>query len=235
MSHKNFIIRLKIIYFAKNFTKMKKILLAILIFATSSVFAQDKAFSIGLKVAPAMSWMGISNKYAENDGVRAKCNAGVSIFYNFHENFSFVTGLNVNSLGGKLKPTDKANGLLDEAFLKRYRITELELPLLIKMQTEQFNQMRYFLKVGFGVGAIVQARDSEKDKLDKKLYNTVLTSYIVGIGTEYEVARNVALVAELRFDGGISSFTRSKNIKNDVIKEFRSRCNFLELGLGVQF
>ena len=117
-----------------------------------------------------------------------------------------------------------------------YKATELELPLLIQARTDQYGSMRYFMKAGFGVGAVLQARDSEKNKIQKKYYNTALTSYILGIGAEYEVARNCAIVGELRFNGGISSFTRSKNwVKDFGVKEFRSRCNFLELGLGVQF
>ena len=216
---------------------MKKTLFAALLFTASALCAQDKAINVGLKVAPAFSWFGISHKYSESDGVKAKCNAGISVLYNFHENFSLVTGVNINSIGGKMKSTKDAEILKQVEKSKiSYKATELELPLLIQARTDQYGSMRYFMKAGFGIGAVLQARDSEKNKIQKKYYNTALTSYILGIGAEYEVARNCAIVGELRFNGGISSFTRSKNwVKDFGVKEFRSRRNFLELGLGVQF
>ena len=85
-------------------------------------------------------------------------NFGLAAEFYFAENYAIVSGVNINLNRGHYSFTD---GVLDSlAHLKTYNVdrmykgTVYEIPLMLKMVTNQFGDfpMRYFAQVGAGFG-----------------------------------------------------------------------------------
>ncbi|GHT31868.1 hypothetical protein FACS189434_02440 [Bacteroidia bacterium] len=209
----------------------KKILLGI--FALAMVFqaaAQDKAFNFGVKVAPAISWLRIDNKLIEPDGANVKCNVGFIAAWNFAENFSLVSGFNVNSLGGKFKaeiPSDAAAfPPITETVKNKIRLTEFEIPVAFQMKTNDINDFKLYLQLGLGAAYIFNAKD--KDKNDIKDARALGLNYFAVGGAEYAVTGGVSLIGQVKYNGGLTSAMSKKHFAD-------TRANFVELGLGVMF
>jgi hypothetical protein len=198
----------------------KKILLGI--FALAMVFqaaAQDKAFNFGVKVAPAISWLRIDNKLIEPDGANVKCNAGFIAAWNFAENFSLVSGININSLGGKYKKEGEVKD-------KEIRLTEFEIPVAFQMKTNDINDFKFYLQLGLGAAYIFSAKDKDKNDI-KEARDLGLNYFAVG-GAEYAVTGGVSLIGQVKYNGSLTSVMSKHNFAD-------TRANFVELGLGVMF
>jgi len=202
----------------------KKILLGIFALAvTFQAGAQDKAFNFGVKIAPAIAWLSIDNNNngIESDGSDVKCNWGFFGAWNFAENFSLVSGFNVNYLGGKVK----APTLIGNASGK-IRLSEFEIPVAFQMKTDDINDFKFFAQIGLAGAYIFKAQDKDGNKIDDA--RKLGTSYLVAAGTEYAVTGGVSLIAQLKYNGGLTSVMSKSRFAD-------TKANFVELGLGVMF
>jgi opacity protein-like surface antigen len=86
---------------------MKKILtLSVLALATSSVFAQDdvvKNVRFGLKITPSVNWYKPDGKIIEGNGAGVKFGGGLILEFRLAKVASFVTGVQLDMDGGKVK------------------------------------------------------------------------------------------------------------------------------------
>jgi len=202
----------------------KKILFCILALAVIyQANAQEKAFNIGLRMAPAIAWLGIDDNNIESDGAVFKCNWALFGAWNFAENFSVVSGFNVNFLGGKYK-----HKLLEGpnvTVTNRIRLNEFQIPLGFQMRTDEVSGFKFYAQVGLAGGYIFRAKDEDNKNVDNRSLNT---SYFVAAGAEYPIDGGISLIGQLKFNGGLTS-VMSKN------RFASTQANFIELGFGVMF
>ena len=204
----------------------KKILLGI--FALAIAFqasAQDKAFNFGFKVAPAIAWLSIDNLDIKSDGSNVKCNWGFFGAWNFAENFSLVSGFNVNFLGGNYKINPPAGSEM-LTISNKIRLSEFELPVAFQMRTNDINDFKFFMQLGLAAAYIFRAKDKDDRDIDNARKFAI--NYFVTAGTEYAVTSSLSLIGQVRYNGGLTS-VMGKNSFADT------RANFVELGLGVMF
>ena len=196
---------------------MKKLLLSVIciIAVLTQANAQNINFNFGLKVAPAVSWLSIGEQEIEPNGARMKFNWGFIGAWNFANNFSLVSGFNINSLGGNYKTNTYTN---------RIKYSEFQLPAIFQMRTNPIGNMRLHAQIGIAEGIMLSAKNKENHKINNEVRN-FNTAYIVAGGMEFQVLDELNLLGQIKYNGGITKITKHSDIRN----------NFIELAIGVIF
>jgi len=202
----------------QSIMKTKILLVIFILSGLVQASAQDKKFNFGLKIAPAVSWLSTDQKGTSSDGPLARFNWGFIGAYNFSQNFALVTGININSLGGKLIDEDKHS-------IKR-KYTELQIPAIFQMRSNDIGGFKIYFQLGLGGGIFLSAKDGD----DEKIYDQTRpfnASYIVASGVDFPVKGGFSLIGQIKFNGGLANIGKSDS--------YNAKSSFLELGLGVLF
>ena len=180
---------------------MKKNLLIIgLLLAMSlGVSAQNTGFAFGLKLGPGFDWTGSTTGAAKSEGVRTGFGVGLVAEYYFAENYAIVTGVNVNMNRGHYSfqnaHLDSVAGVSPFSVDRYYKSTVYEIPLMLKMVTNELGNLplRVYAQVGAGIGYAqkVKVKDSYEDFnadtyiASNKEYSNFRTSLKIGAGAQY--------------------------------------------------
>lgn len=180
---------------------MKKNLLIIgLLLAMSlGVSAQNTGFAFGLKLGPGFDWTGSTTGAAKSEGVRTGFGVGLVAEYYFAENYAIVTGVNVNMNRGHYSfqnaHLDSVAGVSPFSVDRYYKSTVYEIPLMLKMVTNELGNLplRVYAQVGagFGYAQKVKVKDSYEDFngdtyiASNKEYGNFRTSLKIGAGAQY--------------------------------------------------
>ena len=180
---------------------MKKSLLIVgLLMAMSlTASAQNKGFAFGLKLGPGFDWTGSTTGAAINEGVRTGFGVGLVAEYYFADNYAICTGVNVNMNRGHYSfqnaHLDSVDGVLPFSIDRYYKSTVYEIPLMLKMVTNELGNLplRVYAQVGagFGYAQKVKVKDSYEDFngdtyiASNKEYSNFRTSLKIGAGAQY--------------------------------------------------
>jgi hypothetical protein len=225
---------------------MKKIMLFMLTaMLTTAVEAQTKQWKIALHVDPNISWIKPDNKNITEGDNQFNLGFGVSIDKMFTDNYAIGTGFNIVNTGGQLSYFDQRttdDGLLTIRRMERaYKLQYLEIPLTLKLRTNEIGYMTYWAQVGIGVGVNIKAKSD--DVIDyKKLENgtnpdtlrwidaTSLVdesiededigsdigifraSLIVAAGIEYNLSGDASIVAGLCFNNAFTNILNNEGV-----------------------
>jgi hypothetical protein len=255
---------------------MKKILTTLAFFGLFSAqfnnsYAQDidtKKLRFGAFVAPTVSWMKpTANKSDDNsfltssDGSKIGFTYGLMAEYRFADNYSFVTGLQINMSGGKinteraLAPSDSSKYIMNTAF--DYNLQYIEIPLGLKMRTNLIEGFRFFgqlgvtpsfvisKKVSYDVKAFqdgaIQTFNDENVKLKGAItISPILFQMNIGIGAEYPLSDQLCGYFGLFFNNGFApDVTNTSKYSgfgfNSTFKDGNVRLNNFALRLGLFF
>jgi hypothetical protein len=184
-------------------------------------------FRFGVHADPVICWFSSDNSIVENKGARPGFNFGVSVYRYFGPNYSFSTGINLISAGGRLE-TNKditfylkhggttQNVPVDSGASVVYKIQYLSIPLGLKLQTNQIGYCTFFTDLGLdpkvvvGGKADIPSRDIRSDNAMEELRAFNLGYHIVA-GVEYGVGGNTAVVAGIGFDNNFFDITKDKS------------------------
>ncbi|HOT88963.1 MAG TPA: porin family protein [Bacteroidales bacterium] len=243
---------------------MKKLsffpILFVLLFLCNSVMAQDtdkSKFHFGLKAAPALSWFVPSDKNFTNDGSKIGFGYGLMTEFNFSKNYAFSTGLEILNAGGKIRfpkntLSDKLNDQKDTFIVTStsYGLRYINLPLLLKLKTNQIGAMTYFGQFGFDVSfkwraiadneAILKSTAIKMDNVNfSEDINFVRLALNVGLGAEYNLTGSTSLVFSVNYNNG---FTNAMVKKSKILTDVnyspliqKSVFNYVGLTIGVLF
>ena len=223
-------------------TKISLVLLLSLV--TYAANAQFPPYYFGLKAAPQISWMKPDADTYEGAGAKVGFAWGFIAEFNFTENHSIGTGFNMLFNGGKLKFPAIQNGDTG-TMIRDYSIKYIEIPLSLKMRTNDINGMRFFGRIGLGTAFKLSAKKTDEFTPEggsvvtgtKTNYDDVALfreSLIVGLGAEYEIKEGPKLGAELTFNNGFTNILSGKNTLNTSLNE-KATLNFFELAFSVLF
>lgn len=235
----------------QNLKFMKKtILFAMLLAFVSAVYSQEsqKKVRIGLEIAPSFSWFKSDYENVENDALKLSNRVGVNFDYNFFDNYFLSTGIFLNWQKGDLRYYDsiipfKING--QETFLNengednvivKYALKYIEVPVSMKLKTNEIGYMTYFAKFGlnaaFNISAIGDANQKSIEEKDfSKEVNFINVGYHFGGGVEYALSSNFILTGGLTFQQGfidVTSNTKGREKDKTIINQIR-------LNLGILF
>ncbi len=239
-------------YFCRKYSDMKmmkKVLLAsvvMLLLSSTGVFAQYKAVELGVKVAPNFGWIRADADKYSSEGIVPGIAWGLMTDFYFAENYAFATGFSVVFQNGKMSYPDLQVyniGVLD----RKYRMKYVDIPLTIKMKTNDLNNFRFYGQFGFQPGVRIgsKARDSFKSdtpgiKVTKNWHSieseTKLfrVGMVVGIGLEYPIDNSTSLMGGITFLNGLTDILKGKNAVDGTV-EHRGFPNAFELTLGILF
>lgn len=234
---------------------MKKSLILFLFtlisFGAFSQAASEKSFHFGLKAAPSLAWFKIDTKDVSNNGSKLGFTYGLITEFNFADNYAFATGLDVSYRGGKIKTEQTLKGIAGNDSLKsiserNVSLQYIEIPITIKLKTNEIGYLTYYLQAGLAPGINIRARSNTStsyqslvtgnptpnptevnDEDIKKDINNINLSMIIGGGIEYTLSGTTVLLAGIEFNNGFLDVFDGDKIKGNS--------NFLALKLGILF
>lgn len=189
-------------------------LLLALSLGVSAQSKQYKGFAFGFKFGPGFDWTGSTTGGAVNEGTRVGMNLGLAAEFYFAENYAIVSGINVNLNRGHYSFVD---GTLDSlANLQTYNVdrmykgTVYEIPLMLKMVTNQFGNLplRYYAQVGAGIGyaqkvKVADAFDGierpETYSTTNKEFSNLRFALKAGLGAQYSIDETMRLFLGVNF------------------------------------
>ena len=213
---------------------MKKIILSLtfVVGLVSLSIAQDLHF--GIQASPSWSWMSTDNTKITGSGSALGLKLGLVVENRFSEAYSVSSGIGFHfNSGGSLRfglpgqlwknswsefdisPKSSDTFAMDTKL--RYSLTFVEIPIGLKMRTpEQGNHIRYFAEplISFGFrskssGAVSSANPvPAQEKINiKGDVNGLNMSWGAGVGGEYIIQNNTAIVFGLYFQSGFTDIT----------------------------
>ena len=114
----------------------------------------------GLTVSPVLSWMKPTiSENVEFDKVRMGINFGILGDFHLSNNFAFSTAITINNYGGRVSYSDSipefevSLGTTDSIYSLpantniAYKLQFIEIPIALKLKTNEIGAMTYFLKL----------------------------------------------------------------------------------------
>jgi hypothetical protein len=218
---------------------MKKLVFGLFFICTSVLlFAQSgdtfRGFKLGIAAHPTFGYLKINgeNINVKSDGLRAGFSYGLLGDFAFADNYTFSTGLLMTTVNGQ---SVTKNGAPEIKSI--YKLQYIEIPLKLKLFTNQQNDMRFYGEVGLGNGINVGARSDIKlsdnsipEQTNVNISSTIAAyrgSIIIGGGAEFAISGKTKASAGLAFNNG---FTNIQNMGGVT-----TRNSYLGLNLAVFF
>lgn len=226
---------------------MKNSILLIATFLITTVaVAQEKEWKIALHLDPNVSWMKPDNKNIDPGSMKIKFGFGIMIDKMFTDNYAFGTGLNILNTGGTLTYFDRAvkdgNNVVREV-QRTYNLKYLEIPLTLKLRTNEIGYITYWAQFGLGLGFNIKAtgdnelryvvqdvgvtdssswvqsdfkKESTQDDEIKDDIRLFRASLIVAAGIEYNLSGNSSILVGVSFNNAFSNVLNSKGVVKDA-------------------
>lgn len=222
---------------------MKKVylLLCLLTIGTISAQAQDsKSFRFGIKVAPNLGFIKPDTKGLKNDGTRLGYTFGLMGDFRLgaNNNYALATGLFLNNVGGKTTFPWKGENLIRQS---KYQY--IEVPITLKLKTNEIGYMTYFGQIGFGTAFNISAKSdfddvstgrvvrlTDEDIMDHT--SLFKASLIVGAGLEFNFSGNTSAMIGVNYNNGFTNILKDVKVDDTPLK---AKQNYVELNLGVFF
>jgi len=139
-----------------------------LIYFSSTVKAIDlSGLKIGLKAAPQITWGTADNKNTSSNGIRLNVGYGLMVDYYFTNNYALATEICINSYGVNHNiKKDRYDHITfggvtyanTDDIKFDYRLQYMQIPILLRMRTNEVNRSSYYAEFGFGLGLLTRAR-----------------------------------------------------------------------------
>ena len=208
--------------------------------------AQDtqstKKFRLGLEVCPNMGWISTDVKGLKSDGSRLGFRFGLlgDVQLGDNANYFFTTGLFLNNVGFKTSTTIAAHDSI-AAFTSKgeSKLQFIELPVAIKLKTNEVGMLTYFGQVGFDVGILTAAKvkNGNDDFADASDFVAPLrVALAVGGGLEYNFSGNTSALVGIKYSNGFTNVNKDKaSVGGIEFDQPKAKLHYFELTLGVLF
>jgi hypothetical protein len=176
--------------------RLRNLLIATLFFSATwnnALLAQDD-MRFGLMVSPSVNWFTASADDYDS-GSRFRLSYGLMADFFLTDRYAINSGFVIASRGADLNLMDTAG---------TYTLNLIEIPIALKMRTQQFDRMTYFAKfggtIGFKTGEEVKLTPDRTEEAHLNNYFTPIhTQFMIGLGAEYEVDGSSAVVFGLDY------------------------------------
>lgn len=175
-----------------------------------------------------MAWIKPDLKGLERDGYRVGFGYGVQMEFRIQDNYAIASGVQISYRGGSIKY--KADSVNIPDLVTTYKLQYVEIPIALKMKTNEFKKIRYYGMFGFSPGYIIRSKfDTEnlENENAKEYMNEFNVNMIIGAGLEYTISGSTVFTGGIEFNNGFF----------DVFDgdEGKGVTNYLGLSLGVLF
>ncbi len=239
-------------------------------FKISAQEARESRVRLGLTVSPLVTWMGAKNEMYESDGIRFGGRYGLFADFSMFgdQRYNFSTGLIVNSVGGKLEyPVGILTGEPEEwrttNARAKYSLTYLNIPLRMKLRTDQIGYSYYYglfgAELGYNVSASVSETVNENTvediDIDDDRYRfdgaeSFRVEMVIGGGMERIISGQTRLIVGISYHSGLRDVLEGRDYQlsdlGDVLREggsnsgirnrdLRTSLNYITLKVGISF
>ena len=189
---------------------------------------------------PQFAWFSSDEDSISPDGSIFHLQAGLQMENYFRENYAFYVGFGINNLGGNL------NYLKSEDYIKndddtititggqsvKMNLQYLDIPLGLKLKTEELGYATFFLQIGFNpminINARVTSEDESLDKVSiKESIHIFNLGYHVGAGVDYRLGGSTTLIGGIRWVSGFTNVTKQDGANISL--------NAISINLGILF
>lgn len=205
---------------------MKKLIVALCLMSFVATTYAQNSFRFGLQGTGGLSWFKTDTKGLENDGARLNYNFGLMFDKALGEgsNYYLSTGINMATLNGKLKYPDLIypNASDSSTYLfgtsqSKYSLNYVEIPVLLKMRTNEVGYMHYFGVFGVSGGFNTRARMTLEQNANGQTYSPddeldvaddirlMRVGLDIGFGVEYNLTGNTYAMAMLSYHNGFTN------------------------------
>jgi len=199
-----------------------------------------KALMFGLKFTPSYSWFGLEREGYDTDGGYIGYTYGVMMDFRIADNYYFGTGVEISQRGGKYNTTKEVISKDPDTFADAavtQRLQFVDIPLSLKLKTNEIGYTRYYGTFGFLGGFLVKANkdiDYEIDIYEDKEKSGNMSTFgafnfglLVGAGLEYNFSGNTALTAGIQYHNAFVDIWSEDNAK--------MTSSYISLNLGLFF
>lgn len=204
--------------------------------------AQDsqsvKKFRLGLELCPNMGWIATDVKGFESDGSRLGFRFGLlgDVQLGANANYFFSTGLFLNNVGSKTKTTIAAvDSIPASTITGESKMQYVELPLTVKLKTNEIGYMTYFGQIGVDIGVLTAAKGKFNDsdfEDNHKYLNPLRLALAVGGGIEYNFSGNTSALLGIKYSNG---FTKVSKDKVEDVEQPKAKLHYFEVTVGALF
>lgn len=230
---------------------MKKqllVLLLVVILSSSYAFGQQKPFVFGFKAGPNFGWLKPDTKTYSSTGIEPGFNWGFIADFYLMENYGITTGFDVVFLNGGLEmphrviiETDTLDGTLD----RKYKLKYIQIPVTLKMRTNEFGKFKIFGQIGLGTNFLIGAKaddifttsEGTASTEDNDIYDDITfmrESLILGAGVEFLLGGSTSLTAAFVFNNGFIDILKGKNTIDPTLNN-KANANYLSFEFGIVF
>jgi len=217
---------------------MKKIVVfaAFFTFLCTALIGQSD-FRFGIQFSPTITWMNSADNIVNSNGTAfGGPKLGMVMEKYFRENYAFTFGLGFAfNQGGVLKHDFGgdlwANSTLSNSIYHdlpdgvnlRYSLQYVEIPVGLKMKTQEFGYIRYFAEIPFTIGILTQAQgavegtniNTDKENIRDDV-NLFAISWGLGGGIEYSIGPSTSLVGGLYYQNYVTDITKNDGKRRGV-------------------
>ncbi len=232
---------------------MKKTGLTLMIlFLIMTLAAQEvKPFRFGMKVGANLNWFNTGTERYKNDGSEAGFSWGFISDFTLADNYFLSTGFNLEYNYGRLVMPYKTGDPDTTGTLNRkYKMRYFEVPLMVKMRTNQFGPFALFGQLGLtgDVRISAKAKDvfryydkngqavitPEKESFITSELNVVKGGFVIGIGGEYFIDKSTSIILSVNYNNGLTNVLHGHDKVDPSITQ-RAQLYYVEFSLGVIF
>jgi opacity protein-like surface antigen len=228
--------------------------------------SEDKNFRFGLKGDLSLDWLNPDNdKKFESNGVGIGYDWGLQLEFKINKTLSFVSGLSLKNSSGSLKyfgasSADSTFYILDkdEEFVpfdtaalgvttntayflqnRKYSINYVNIPVILKMKTNEIGYLTYFGQFGANIGIKTKARVNDESKLvngnvvsKEKLdisdgVQPVRFGITIGGGAEYNFSGSTSMFFGLQYNHYFTNALTSEK-REKYLRKYNSSTNTYE-------
>jgi Outer membrane protein beta-barrel domain len=229
--------------------------------------ASIQDWHFGFQLSPTFSWMSSDSKFAQSVGTPLGLKLGILAEKRFADNYALTTGIGFQfNTGGGLRhdysgtfwtdsysdfnPQPTASDTFLPGTLLKYNLQFLEIPVGLRMRTQEFGYIRYFMEPLLTLGIRTQARGSivgstkfDQEKINiKEAVNAINFSWGFGAGAEYTISQNTVIVGGLYYNRGFVDMTSDSDSKisrvsggTRIAEDSKSVVSNITIRLGVMF
>jgi hypothetical protein len=205
--------------------------------------SQELSFSV--HADPIISWMGSNSSEYKNEGVKAGFSLGLNVLYYLNDNIAASSGIAFLNAGGRQSATEPHTMVFNNFTQMvaagdemKYDLKYLNLPLGIRLQTDQMNYLTYFTDLGFDVRMLLKssvdilADDINNENAKNEVYG-INAGWHIYAGVEYELNMDLTVLAALGYDQDF--FDVTKDLKDVFQAEDRSGLRLFRFRFGIKF
>ena len=220
---------------------MKHLILScFLIVTVISAYCQEH-IRLSFVADPSVNWMRTSSSETKDGNSILGYDFGLNSDYYFSgdERYSVSSGIMISNTGGEISYQGKSDFSFSETTLPaltkiKYQLRYIEIPVNIKLKTDDFNRAKYWGMLGFSGMINVSAKGTSNDgSLNKANINDEVNllnlAMNVGIGFDYDLGRTNSFTAGLIFQNGLLDVTTNNTFTEKTI------INSLKLKIGLVF